>query len=104
MLFDFVIGSQFGYFKLPKIKKLYAKSAYVYPTNMGNYSYWWWATVRILSDVVPGLGPCAVRWLARKLEQGGTSNLYTYLFAHPEQKKNSIPGSGPGSVIVPHAI
>jgi hypothetical protein len=38
--------------------------------------------VRSGTDSIPGLGPCAVRWIDRMLLEGGTPALYTYLYAH----------------------
>lgn len=91
--------------ELKKLKQLYDKSVYPYPENLGNYSQWWWAAIRISTDTVPGLGACGTRWLAKLLLSGGSSNVYTYLFAHPSQKIiPAIPGTGPGSVIAPHAV
>ena len=49
---------------------------YVYPKDLGNYSKWWWATVRTETDAVPGLGACGVRWLARSMLTGGTPVVY----------------------------
>merc|ERR1712226_838319 len=54
---------------------------------------------------VPGLGACGTRWLAKSMLKHGTPAVYTYNFAHPEQVAiPHIPGTGPGSVIVPHAV
>lgn len=104
LMFDFTIGAEYGFKNLPKIKRLYDRSVYPYPSNLGGRSQWWWAASRISTDAVPGLGPCGARWLAKTLLRGGSSDVYTYLFAHPPQFKNpGIPGTGPGSVIVPHA-
>ena len=42
--------------------------------------------------------------LAKLLLKGGSSDVHTYLFAHPTQfSVPGIPGTGRGSVIVPHA-
>jgi hypothetical protein len=72
--------------------------------DLGPYSQWWWENTRISTDTVPGLGPCAVRWLARSFVKGGSPAVYTYLFAHPAQVDiPNIPGTGPHSVVVPHA-
>lgn len=101
--FNVIVGAMHSG-KLGEIKKLYDKSVYPYPKDLGHYSQWWWTATRVLTDAVPGLGACGTRWLAKLLVKGGSSNVYTYLFAHPEQFANpGIPGTGPGSVIVPHA-
>merc|ERR1712232_788152 len=84
--------------------QIYDKSVYPYPKNLGDRTQWWWTASRMSTDAVPGLGPCGARWLARTLKKGGTSTVYTYLFAHPTQLTiPGVPGTGPGSVIVPHA-
>ena len=44
--------------------------------------------MRHSTDAIPGLGACAVRWLARMLVDGGAPAVYTYLFAHAP----TIPG------------
>jgi hypothetical protein len=55
--------------------------------DLGPYSQWWWENTRIATDAIPGLGPCAVRWLGRYFVKGGSPAVYTYLFAHPAQVK-----------------
>ena len=55
-----------------------------------------------MTDTVPGLGPCGVRWLDRLLAAGGSKRLWSYFFAHPSQE-SIVPGTGPGGVFVPHA-
>merc|ERR1712224_177456 len=71
---------------------------------MGTYNLWWWTAMRAFTDRVPGLGPCAVRWLAGLLVQGGAASVRSYIFAHPPQEvgDGSVPGLGPGNVLVPH--
>ena len=65
-----------------QLKAIYGPSGgpgvggYVYPKDLGNYSQWWWATVRAETDAVPGLGACGVRWLARSMLTGGTPVVY----------------------------
>merc|ERR1711907_417404 len=104
LVFDVTIGATYGAQNLPKIKQLYNSPVYPYPSNLGDRTQWWWTASRISTDSVPGLGPCGARWLAKSLLKGGTADVYTYLFAHPPQFKNpGIPGTGPGSVIAPHA-
>ena len=88
-----------------RFKEIYAPGNYEYPTNLGNYSQWYWTAMRAETDQVPGLGPCATRWLARMFEKGGTPAIYVYFFTHPMQSPyflNSIPGTGPGTPFVPH--
>ena len=94
--------------ELHAVKRIYANasSGYPYPQDRGQYSPWWWAYMRAATDAVPGLGPCAVRWLSRLLLQGGTPAVFAYHFAHPTQSdpyRGLVPGVGPGSVVVPHA-
>lgn len=36
--------------------------------------------MRVETDAIPGLGACAVRWLAKALVDGGTPGVFTYLF------------------------
>ena len=85
------------------LKKLYDPAGgYPYPSDLGSYSKWYWMYMRIGTDSVPGLGPCAVRWLDRMLLAGGTPAVYSYLYAHPDQEQ-FVPGTGPGGVFVPHA-
>jgi hypothetical protein len=55
---------------------------YPYPEKLGNFSQSYWTLVRSGTDSIPGLGPCAVRWIDRMLLEGGTPALYTYLYAH----------------------
>ena len=94
------------------VKAIYlnASSGYPYPpegaATRGKYSAYWWAGMRAETDAVPGLGPCAVRWLAKLLLAGGTPNVWQYQFVHPTQTDpygGHVPGVGPGSVAVPHA-
>eukprot|EP01050_Picozoa_sp_SAG11_P015748 SAG11_NODE_2077_length_3856_cov_2.082246_5_plen_94_part_00 len=40
---------------------------YPYPAERGNFSDWYWMLMRIQTDAVPALGPCAVRALDRLL-------------------------------------
>lgn len=102
--FDKHVGPWYGKSKLAKIKELYDKSVYPYPKNLGKYTQWWWTATRLDTDAVPGLGACGARWLAKLLLKGGSSDVHTYLFAHPTQfSVPGIPGTGRGSVIVPHA-
>ena len=101
-------GGQFSSEEIEKAKAIYANSSsgYVYPSRRGIFSEWWWAAMRVKTDLVPGIGACGVRWLARMLLNGGSPAVYTYLFAHPTQTDpydGRVPGLGPGSVLVPHA-
>ena len=41
--------------------------------------------------------------VARDLVAGGSPGVFVYIFEHPAQGKVSVPGTGPGSVLVPHA-
>jgi carboxylesterase type B len=84
------------------VKKLYDPSRYEYPSDLGKFSQTWWTVMRIWTDAVPGLGPCGTRSVARDLVAGGSPGVFVYVFEHPAQEK-SVPGTGPGSVLVPHA-
>lgn len=103
-----------------EIKKLFDPSLYPYPSDLGNYSRWWWQAMRVatLGGVSPpqaanqpmmGVGQCSVRCLARLMVAGGTPEVFTYEFAHPTQNvinemNVGVPLlTGPGSVLVPHA-
>lgn len=82
--------------------------SYVLPrmSARGNFSKWWWISMRVATDFVWGLGPCAHRALARSLVAGGTPSVHAYFFTHPTQTDSTdggVPGVGPGSVVVPHA-
>ena len=86
--------------KLAALKTLYDPANYPFPVDLGNFSKWWWTTTRIDTDVVPGLGACSVRSVARKLLAGGTPAAFVYLFAHPTASAfyDFMPGQGPGCV------
>lgn len=115
-VFDYIYSQQLGSEDLAKVKKLYDPSSYDYPANLGNYSIWWWTAARMLTDMIPGaqpaaanpccFGACAARSLARSLLDSGSSEVYTYLFAKPPQSPNPEygPSTGPGNVIVAHAM
>jgi hypothetical protein len=106
--------------KLLELEQLFAPSVYPYPADLGNFSRWWWETMRIgttagsaslgKDQAVMGLGHCAVRCLARLLVSGGTDQVYTYQFSHPTQHTVNemnvgvpLTSTHPGSVLVPHA-
>lgn len=104
-----VASWKFGVDELDTLKGIYQNtdSMYQYPTDPGPWSDWWWASTRVGTDLVPGLGACGVRWLSQLLVDGGTPSVYVYLFAQPEQEEGygfypGNHGSGPGSVVVPH--
>merc|ERR1712107_860607 len=100
---DALLASQFGLASVPKIRWLYDKSRYSYPANLGNFSQAWWTVMRASTDAVPGLGLCGVRYVARDLQRHRSPGVFVYDFEHPTQFKTIIPGTGPGSSIVPHA-
>merc|ERR1712110_613520 len=97
------------------------ESRYEYPYNLGKYSKSWWTVMRVMTDEVPGIGPCGTRSVARDLVAGGSPGVFVYVFEHPPQEPTGIPcelvphpiwypmrtgipcGCGPGSVLVPHA-
>eukprot|EP01051_Picozoa_sp_SAG22_P000626 SAG22_NODE_18_length_32591_cov_38.043549_13_plen_213_part_00 len=89
--------------QIAKLKALYDPAAYPYPpaADRGKFSEWYWMLMRIQTDTVPGLGPCAVRNLDRLLLAGGTPAVFSYLFAHPPQE-GGLPGEA-GGVFAPHA-
>lgn len=72
-----------------QLKRLYNPETYPYPKDLGPYSRWWWQATRVLTDTVPGLGPCGVRNLNRMLHKGGTPAIYSYLFGQPTQCDSS---------------
>lgn len=100
------------------VKMLYASGGnYPYPANLGPFSHWWWVYTRGFTDQVPGLGPCAVRWLAKLLVDNGTPSVHAYLFAEPTAcnitaypwecsvLEQSIPGiTTSNPIVVPHAV
>merc|ERR1712070_919541 len=97
-----------------RLKSIYEPGSYEYPSNRGNYSQSWWTAMRLATDggdpAFTALGACTVRWTARLLLQGGSPNVFVYLFAHPSQETipdmnvgSVISGLGPGAVVVPHA-
>lgn len=88
---------------LESAKEVYDPSVYTYPGDLGTYSQWAFMLGRMLTDQVPGLGHCGVRWLAKDLLAAGTPAVYAYSFDHPPQRESQIPGDGPGSVIAAHA-
>lgn len=90
--------------KLAEIKQIWDPSNYVYPDDLGNYSQWWWELVRATTDSVPGLGACAARTLGRMFVENGNPSVYMYLHSAPVTTEvPSMPGSGPGSVVVVHS-
>lgn len=99
---DAILAGAIGLGNVQKVKELYDPSNYTYPASLGNYSQAWWTAVRVLTDSVPGLGACAARNFSQNFHKGGTPSVFTYLFAHPTQNAYYLPGSGPGSVLVPH--
>ena len=106
--FESTLAVRYSAAEIQQLKAIYTNesSSYPYPTDLGPYSKYWWASMRVSTDGVPGLGPCAVRWLSRMLLAGGSPAVYDYHFAHPTQTDSAgglIPGVGKGSVVVPHA-
>mmetsp|Transcript_54377 Transcript_54377/g.116886 ORF Transcript_54377/g.116886 Transcript_54377/m.116886 type:complete len:626 (-) Transcript_54377:106-1983(-) len=88
---------------IARIREAYAPTVYPYPTDLGNYSQAWWTVMRVFTDAFYP-GACQHRRVIRQLVQGGTPAAYYYLFAHPGQAKMGLPGTGPGSVTVPHGV
>jgi len=89
--------------EISEMKYVYDPARYTYPNDLGKYSRWWWTWMRAATDQTPGLGPCGVRTVARALSQSDTPSVFAYLFAHPTQGNSIVHGTGPGSVLVPHA-
>jgi len=85
---------------LPKVKSLYAEANYPYPKERGAYSFWWWAAMAVRTDA--GF-TCPNRLFARNVKRAGVEGVYNYYFVHPSQTPSPIYGTGPGSVVVPHA-
>eukprot|EP01061_Rhynchopus_euleeides_P009142 TRINITY_DN1828_c0_g1_i1.p1 TRINITY_DN1828_c0_g1~~TRINITY_DN1828_c0_g1_i1.p1 ORF type:complete len:539 (+),score=195.31 TRINITY_DN1828_c0_g1_i1:49-1665(+) len=72
--------------------------SYPYPTDLGTFSYWWWATMRSITDAVfQCTNRRSLRWLNAK-----NTNMYTYMMMHSTQTHTSIWGDEPGSVVIPH--
>jgi len=117
--FDLEIEGSFLSKNITEVKQLFSPSAYHYPSNLGNFSRWWWELMRVATQggqnkrkgqPSMGLGHCSVRCMAHALLQGGTPQVFTYLFSHPSQEvlrdvNEGTPlfGTGPGNVLVPHA-
>ncbi len=102
------------------IKDLFKPSAYSYPSDLGNYSRWWWEAMRVSTlgghyapqapgQPLLGVGHCSVRCLARLMVAGGTPQVYTYEFARPTKEVTNemnvgVPLiTGPGNPFAPHA-
>lgn len=100
---DAFLADTVGRDKVKEVRELYDASRYSYPAKLGNFSQHWWTALRVSTDRVPGLGPCGARSVARSLAAGGTPSVFVYFFGHPTQGNSVIPGTGPGSVVVPHA-
>jgi len=101
---------------LEQLHRVYAPGAYEYPADLGNYSQEWWTAMRVATDGGPhmpqltSLGHCSVRRAARALARHGCPGLFVYLFSQPTpvpvydlNEGLAIPGTGPGSPVVPHA-
>merc|ERR1712187_1016026 len=62
--------------------------------GLNGFSQKWWTLMDVLTDQVPAMGHCGVRSLARDLVEGGSHNVFVYLFAHAaatsEWRNNSI--------------
>lgn len=117
--FDSELQHSFLSMNITEVKRLFSSSFYPYPSKLGNFSQWWWELMRVATDggennrkgqPAMGLGHCSVRCLAHAFLQGGTPQVFTYLFSHPSQEVLldvnegiSLFGTGPGSVTVPHA-
>eukprot|EP00756_Hemistasia_phaeocysticola_P009323 Hpha_TRINITY_DN14867_c4_g11::TRINITY_DN14867_c4_g11_i1::g.169029::m.169029 len=85
---------------LPTLKRLYAEANYPYPKLRGDFNYWWWALEALTTDRDFA---CPNRRFARNLKRAGVK-VFNYYLVHPSQTKTSLfPGTGPGSVLVPHA-
>ena len=96
--------------EVAELKSQYDPTVYTYPATLGAYSQWWWSTMRVITDAVPGLGACGVRSFSQMLSDGGSPSVYNYMLTHPTQAMNQseavtgIPGLiGNGTLFVPHA-
>lgn len=67
--------------EVAEIKSIYDPENYTYPSNLGDYSIWYWMFIRFLIDRIVAHGACSVRWIARLLDEGGGPAVYSYLFA-----------------------
>jgi len=70
---------------------------YHYPADLGNMTSYYWEEMRMLTDMVPGLGACGTRWLAKYLTTRGSPAVYEYVFS----RRSSTPPLSDG-VTVPH--
>jgi hypothetical protein len=52
--FDEYYQPEVGSDILAQVKKNYAPAAYPYPSDLGNWSEWWWTAIRFETDKVPG--------------------------------------------------
>ena len=83
---------------LPELASLYQVQEYEYPSNLRNYSFWWWAAMRAKSDHE---FTCPSRRTLMNLQQSN-QNSYSYFFIHPTETDTGIPGTGSGAFVVPH--
>lgn len=98
---------EFSEEELRQVKELYDQSVHPYPADLGDYSPWWWSSVHVASESVPGFGHCGVRRMARRLQEGGSPAVYVYAFARAVQSDIPAwavghPAEGPGNDIVYH--
>jgi len=106
--FDASFNRRYSFSTVAKIKELYHPSSYPYPSDLGDYSEWWWASMRIATDSYFGLGHCSARRVAQHLVNGGTPQVFLYMFEHPPQfaiqayPGDAVPSAGPGNILVPH--
>lgn len=89
--FTLLISALLGLRAVPKVKRLYDPANYNYPSDLGNFSQWWWTITDAATDTVPGLGACGTRSLARTLLQGGTKHVFTYFFSKPSLTNPLLP-------------
>eukprot|EP01060_Flectonema_neradi_P015618 TRINITY_DN22248_c0_g1_i1.p1 TRINITY_DN22248_c0_g1~~TRINITY_DN22248_c0_g1_i1.p1 ORF type:complete len:554 (+),score=94.26 TRINITY_DN22248_c0_g1_i1:45-1664(+) len=100
-VFDELAGQTLNASMVGQLKALYSPGVYRYPDGweQSGKSVWWWMFMRAFTDKA---FTCphrrSNRWLMETNE-----NLYTYEFIHATQTYTICPGTGPGSLTVPHA-
>ena len=100
-VFNELAGQMLNETEVGKLKSLYSPEVYNYPVGweQSNKSVWWWMFMRSFTDksfTCPHRR--SSRWLINK-----NQNFYSYEFVHATQTATICPGTGPGSLTVPHA-
>eukprot|EP00659_Diplonema_papillatum_P017641 gene17641-27150_t len=86
---------------LAEATAVYTAPSYPYPNDLRNYSFWWWASMRAVSDHE---FTCASRRTLRALSKDNPT-LYSYFLTHPSSTYiETTPCTGPGAFLVPHTV